>query len=153
MAKGNSLLRALSILSLEEILKLSSADKEILAFEQVAGGEWVGASPAKKRRPETMARVLSFPSSPKLQAKDLEPISVEGKTEDNQLNELSLDFILTQRKLWKQGVESMGLAGAVDEYIRHTQAISIKETSSEEQGKCKIRFISTQGLLVDKKQS
>lgn len=152
MGNTNSVLRALSVLSLEEILKLSSSEEEILAFEQVAGGEWINAPQAK--RSVTQAKILSFPTSHESGAlvRDLEPLQEEGESGDfGGLNELSLDFILTQREFWKRGVESMGLAAAIEEYLRLLQVISIKESSEE--GKEKIRFITTQGLLVDKKQN
>ena len=152
MGNSNSVLRAISVLSLEEILKLSSSEEEILAFEQVAGGEWSSAPQA--RRPSSPAKILSFPSPEKKAnlARDLEPLPEEGESLDLEgLQELSLDFILSQRELWKRGVQSLGLATAIEEYLRQLQVISIKESSDE--GKEKIRFITTQGLLINKKQN
>lgn len=148
MADSNSVLRALSVLSLEEILRLSSAEEEILAFEQVAGGEWITGP---KCAP-TGAKVISFPERKKaLSVTDLEPI-IEGEPADFEvLNELSLDFILTQRELWKKGGAQMGLVGAIDEYLQQVKVIAITEKVSDE--KEKIRFITTQGLLINRKQS
>jgi len=151
MGKANSILRALSILTLEDILKLSSLEEEILAFEQVAGAEWGQPVPVKRHSQE--AKVLSFPTDHQgIKVKDLEALREEGEeSELGNLNELSMDFILSQRKLWKEGVKKLGLMTAVEEYLNHLQMISIKEESTE--GKSRIRFISTQGLLINKKQS
>lgn len=144
MGKTNSVLRALSILTQEDILKLSSLDEEILAFAQVAGGEWSHPIPAKRQRSE--ARVLSFPQQAQVKIKDIETLAEEGQELDlGDSRELSMDFILSQRKLWKEGVRKLGLMNAVDEYLNQLQLISIKEE--------RIRFISTKGLLVNKKQS
>lgn len=148
--KPTSVLRALSILSLEDILQLSSLEEEIIAFKQVAGGEWVSAPAAKKPPPE--ARVLDFPNAGKLKLADLEVLPEPGEEiGPEELSELSMDFILSQRTLWKEGVERLGLMAAIDCYLDQLQMISIKEKNS--QGKEQIRFISTQGLLVNKKQS
>lgn len=148
MRKKNSILRALSVLSLDDILKLSSVDEEILAFEQVAGGEWLSAP--EPRRPRTEAKVLTFASPEHVKVKDLEPLKEGEEAELGGLKELSLDFILTQRKLWKEGVSQFGLTSAIEKYLSQVQIISIKEKGH--QGKERIRFIATQGLLVDKKQ-
>ncbi|MFA5582822.1 MAG: hypothetical protein WDA09_01295 [Bacteriovoracaceae bacterium] len=150
MGKSNSILRALSILTLEDILKLSSLEEEILAFEQVAGAEWSQPTPVKRCKEE--AKVLSFPDPPTTKIKDLEAFAEQGgEAQIGGLNELSMDFILSQRRLWKEGVKKLGLMTAVEEYLNHLQMISIKEESSE--GKTRIRFISTRGLLINKKQS
>ena len=146
-----SVLRALSILTFEDILQLSSADEEIIAFQQVAGGEWVTA-PAAVARPRPEAKILSFPASAQLRVKDLDCLPETGEEVELEVGgELSLDFILTQRTLWKEGVEKLGLTGAIDSYLQQLQMISIKEKNRE--GKDCIRFISTQGLLVNKKHS
>lgn len=148
--KQTSVLRALSILSLADILQLSAVEEEIVAFKQVAGGEWVSASEPPRKRPE--GKILSFPSSPQLKVKDLEALPLAGEEiAASGEGELTMDFILSQRRLWKEGVAKLGLLAAIDCYLNQVQIISIKEKNPE--GKERIRFISTQGLLVNKKQS
>lgn len=123
-----------------------------MAFEQVAGGEWVGPVKKRHRQPTGLAKVIAFPGSNDVKARDLNPLNENVPSEGEALNELSMDFILSQRSLWKKNVETMGLTAAIEEYLRQTQLVSIKVEDQDEK-KSRIRFIATKGLLVDKDQS
>lgn len=151
-------LRALTILGLEEMLKLS----EVLHVKQAplkkAAGEelivWDDApetavkSPPRKHKEE--GKVLSFP---KQTVRELAPLQeeVEEVQEEETPNFLTSDLILWQREITRQTGDNIQKMDAFKGYKKSTEMYVVKTPSVE--GKDKIRFASTNGVLVNKKQA
>jgi hypothetical protein len=139
LSKTPFVLRALKILGLEEMLKLS----EVLHVKQAplkkAAGEdlivWDDAPTiAPKIQKQEDAKVLSFP---KKTINDLAPMpeaSPETEDDKDRPNFLTSDLVLWQREIAKS-----------------TEMYVVKTPTPE--GKDKIRFASTNGVLVNKKQA
>lgn len=157
MAKTSYVLQALKILGLEEILKLS----EVLHVKQVplkkaAGAElivWDDAEEKASTRnqgPREEAKVLAFP---KKTINELIPMQDEApaKEDDNPTNLLTSEVILWQRELSKQAGETSHKMDAFKGYKKSTEMYVVKTPTLE--GKDKIRFASTNGVLVNKKQA
>lgn len=157
MAKSTFVLRALKILGLPEILKLS----EVLHSQQVplkkAAGEefivWDDAAdlpPAKAPKDQAEAKVLPFP---KKKIHDLEPLPEEPLLESSEDCEgfLSADLVLWQREVSRSSGGKNHKLEAFKGYKKTTEIYAVK--TSEKEGKEKIRFASTNGVLVNKKQA
>ena len=158
MPKTSYVLQALKILGLEEMLKLS----EVLHVKQVplkkaAGGELIAWDDAdqkpspKKSSEREEAKVLAFP---KKTINELIPMQEEAPSkddEDGSSNLLTSDVILWQRELTKQSGETSHKMDAFKGYKKSTEMYVVKTPSLE--GKDKIRFASTNGVLVNKKQA
>ncbi len=158
MPKTTQVLHALKILGLEEMLKLS----EVLHVKQVplkkaAGGElivWDEADqkPAPKKHQEKEdAKILAFP---KKSINELIPLQDETPaTEDDgeKLNFVTSDVLLWHRELSKQTDEISHKMDAFKGYRKSTEIYVVKTPSNE--GKDKIRFALTNGVLVNKKQA
>lgn len=157
MAKSTYVLRALKILGLEEMLKLS----EVLHVKQVplkkAAGEelivWDDApeksqQPVQRERPE--AKVLPFP---KKTINDLAPMPEhpEGVQEEEVPGFIGSDLVLWQREISRQSGDNIHKLEALKGYKKSTEMYVVK--SSDKEGKDKIRFASTNGVLVNKKQA
>lgn len=156
MSKSSFVLRALKILGLEEMLKLS----EVLHVKQVplkkaAGDDLVWDSTEPIQRPqrrihrEEEAKVLEFP---KKTIKDLAPVPepVEAKDGDSP-NLLDTDIVLWQREISRQTGDTFHRMDAFKGYRKSTEMYVVKTADVE--GKDKIRFASTNGVLVNKKQA
>lgn len=139
------------------MLKLS----EVLHVKQVplkkaAGGElivWDDADqkPAPKKSQEKEdAKVLAFP---KKTINELIPMQDEAPKEDEggPSSLLTSDVILWQRELTKQSGETSHKMDAFKGYKKSTEMYVVKTPTNE--GKDKIRFASTNGVLVNKKQA
>lgn len=152
MAVRNKVLRALSVLTAEDVAELASADEQLLAFAQVAGGEWSSSALSKVHKQEE-AKILSFPTERLKKIQEMESFlpAREEVIEVVNLNELSMDFILCQRELWSHWVREVGTLKAIEGYVDQLKLISIKETVGE--GKEQVRFIATKGILINKKQA
>ena len=158
MAKTTYVLQALKILGLEEMLKLS----EVLHVKQVplkkaAGGElivWDDADQKvgpKKSPAREDAKILAFP---KKSINELIPLQEEAPSKDDEAgshNLLTSDVILWQRELAKQSGETSHKKEAVQGYKKSTEVYVVKTPTNE--GKDKITFASTNGVLVNKKQA
>lgn len=167
MSKSSYVLQALNILGLEEILKLS----EVLHAKQVplkkaAGEELIvwntpAEAPAKPVKKEE-GKVLAFPKRaitdyPELE-EDLQEQSAakeprEKLTENLSGNEqlMPSDIILWQRELMKDSDEAIQKLDAMKGYQKSTQMYVVKSHLAD--GKEKIRFASTNGVLINKKQA
>lgn len=156
MSKSTFVLRALKILGLEEMLKLS----QVLHVKQVplkkAAGEelivWDDAPEiAPKKTSHEEAKVLSFP---KKTIHDLAPMQEESpeKEEDKERpNFLTSDMVLWQREIAKTNGENVHKLDAFKGYKKSTEMYVVKTPTVD--GKDKIRFASTNGVLVNKKQA
>lgn len=156
MSKPSFVLRALKILGLEEMLKLS----EVLHVKQAplkkAAGEelivWDDAPAAvPKKTSKEEARVLSFP---KKTIHDLAPMpeEVPDKEDDKERpNFLTSDMVLWQREIAKTNGDNVHKLDAFKGYKKSTEMYVVKTPTPE--GKDKIRFASTNGVLVNKKQA
>ena len=160
MAKSSFVLRALKILGLEEMLKLS----EVLHVKQVplkkaAGEELIvwDEEPVQKpvkrtlSAPETEAKVLNFP---KKSITDLAPQVEEDKPEDGKTEEstfLSSEAVLWQREIARSSETAVHKLDAFKGYNKATEMYVVKTPSID--GKDKIRFAETNGVLINKKQA
>jgi hypothetical protein len=157
VAKSSFVLRALKILRLEEILKLS----EVLHVKQVplkkaAGDDLIVWDDAALERPqrkihENEGKVLSFP---KKTLKELTPLIEESAEPDDEReipNFVTSDMVLRQRQIAKQSGQSVQKLDAFRGYKKSTEMYVVKTPTIE--GKDKIRFASTNGVLVNKKQA
>jgi hypothetical protein len=155
LAKTSFVLQALKILGLEEMLKLSEVLKvKRVPVKKAAGAElivWDEADPKtpKKHVPET-GKVLAFP---KKSINDLMPLQEETPEakEESTSDLLTSDVILWQRQLTKETNENVSKNDAIKGYKKSTEMYVVKTPAEE--GKTKIRFASTNGVLVNKKQA
>ncbi len=156
MAKTSYVLQALKILGLEEMLKLS----DVLHVKQVrlkkaAGGELIVWDDADlnvqpRNAPREEAKVLAFP---KKTISQLLPLQDEAppKEEESTPNLFTSDVVLWQRELSKLSGETSHKMDAFKGYKKSTEMYVVKTPTNE--GKDKIRFASTNGVLVNKKQA
>lgn len=160
MAKSY-VLKALRLLGLEEMLKISqafyvkqnplkkAAGEELIAFDE---------PPKKKakRPPQEEAKILPFPRSVAETEETVAPQppkaqeQAPSKAEGEPVWFLTSETVLWQRELAKDA-EPISRKEAVTGYKKSTEMYVVKTTS--EDGKEKIRFASTRGVLVDKKQA
>lgn len=159
VAKTSFILRALGLLGLEEILNLSEvASEQKIPLKKAAGEDllaWSGPASKKKLRqePEEEARILSFPKKSAHDFGELEdPNRPQPAKDDGEKPSLvSSDMLLWQREISKETGGAIKRVDAVSGYQKSTQMYVIKTESPE--GKQRIRFASTDGVLVNKKQS
>lgn len=158
MSKTSFVLQALKILGLEEMLKLS----QVLHVKQVplkkAAGEelivWDEApeKPAKKLStgPEPEENVLPFP---KKSINDLAPAyTPESEEEEGEKDHLlSSELVLWQREINRQASDDIHKKEAFKGYRKSTEMYVVKTSTVE--GKDKIRFAATDGVLINKKQA
>jgi hypothetical protein len=169
LQNSSFVLRALNILGLEEILKLS----EVLRIKQVplkkaAGEELVTWSetqeevPRSEPKPPSEAKVLAFPKKTIKQFEELESEQreiIEAKAEARENLEkvpegtlvMPSDVILWQREIMKDSDGAIQKIDAMKGYQRSTQMYMVKSKNID--GKEKIRFIATNGILINKKQA
>jgi len=158
-SKSTFVLRALKILGLDEMLKLS----QVLHVKQVplkkaAGEELIVWDDAPQSTPstapkkvETEAKVLSFPKNT---IQDLAPLPKENPEQSDdqeRANFLTSDMVLWQREIAKSSGENVHKLDAFKGYRKSTEMYVVKTPTPE--GKDKIRFASTNGVLVNKKQA
>lgn len=157
MAKSTYVLRALKILGLEEMLKLS----EVLHVKQVplkkaAGEELIVWDDAPEKtepvpsRESPQGKILSFP---KKTINDLAPLPEhpEGVQEEEVPGFIGSDLVLWQREISRHSGDNIHKLDALKGYKKSTEMYVVK--SSDKEGKDKIRFASTNGILVNKKQA
>ena len=153
MFSKNPVLKALGILTAEDIRELSSYEEAIVAFKQAAGGEWVSSetSVVKAKSPKKMGEVIPFPKREKTNVLDLPQIEASGEEVPVDINELTTDFILSQRKLAQKVVEQASSKHAFSEYTEQVNLLIVQDKDMG--GKRRIRFVPTHGVLINKKQS
>jgi hypothetical protein len=154
-------LRALKILGLEEIVRLSQVLKVKPAMmKKAAGQELVSWSDASDQ-----AEVHQVPDSPPLATilpfkkeqprrepeQNSTPNDPAQSTEVEIPNLVSSEFMLWQRELTKDVSSPLMSKEAVKGYSKSTEMYVVKTPSAD--GTDKIRFASTKGVLVNKKQA
>ena len=157
MAKSTYVLRALKILGLPEILKLS----EVLLVKQLplkkAAGEelivWDDAPEIAQNKTQSAgpeATVLPFP---KKTINDLTPLpeATEEIAGEDVPDFLSSDLVLWQREIARHKGNTVQKSDAFKGYKKSTEIYVVK--TSDKDGKDKTRFASTNGVLVNKKQA
>ncbi len=163
MAKTSFVLRALSLLGPGDILKLSAVIRDTLPLKKAAGEELIvwNDTPKKIESPQKEeAKVLAFKSKssesrlPEITATPEEIAAqkeIKEKEEQERPNLLSSDMVLWQREMSKDLGGAINKLDAVNSYQRSTQMYVVKSETID--GKQKIRFASTDGILVNKKQA
>lgn len=160
MKKTNFVLRALNLYGLEEILKLSKAmNVKQVPLKKAAGEElivWDDApgldTPRASAAPE--AKVLPFAKSksPFISQEEIEEAkALEAKKKEESSTFLTSELVLWQREISRDSEESIQKLDAFKGYQRSTEMYVVKTQTLE--GKEKIRFASTNGILVNKKQA
>jgi hypothetical protein len=159
MGKPSFILQALGVLSMEDIHRITSIVHEKQAIhKKAAGGELVfwedppsGSTPKKKtqesREGNEEAKVLPFSSNQFFKEKVTENITKE----EEPTNLVSTDSILWQREMSKNAEGSMQKTEALGRYKRSTEMYVVK--THDETGKEKLKFASTDGVLINKKQA
>lgn len=162
MSNTPYVLRALSLLGLEEMLKLS----EVLNAKQIPRKKAAGSDlvvwdepdekkKPKKPAPEPEGKVLSFT---KKTVQEIEAIEDPAamKTSEAEANPNAEKIVPTDLLLWQREVSrDVGAANQKIEARKGYQATSdmyVVKTQTLD-GKEKIRFASTNGILVNKKQA
>lgn len=154
MAKSSFVLKALKILGLKDIQKLF----EVLLVKQAplkkaAGEELIGWDEAIdnsfQKAPKEEAKILSFPKKTIQDMATLEPEA--PATDEPTPNLLTSDLILWQREISRDAGENSGKLDAFKGYKKANEMYVVKTKTVE--GKDKIHFASTNGVLVDKKQA
>jgi len=155
MAKS-LVLQALGILGLQDILKLTEVLRKKQgtltgSLKKVAGDElndWNNET--KKTKKDTDAKVLNFPKKTLL---DFEYPTDDGKEEDKEGGPkvTPAEVVLWQREMAKESSDAIQKMDAMKGYRRSTEMYVVKSQSDD--GKEKIHFASTNGILVNKKQA
>jgi hypothetical protein len=155
-------LKALRILGLEEILKLSKAAFAKPVFMKRAAGEdlivWSDASEGANKAEdptENIGTVLPFKKQQSGSTSFSEPLSQNEKSpthlEEAPCNIHSSEFMLWNREQTKTASSPVLKKEAAKEYAKSTEMYVVKTSTIE--GKDKIRFANTNGVLVNKKQA
>lgn len=148
-------LRALCILGPEEILKLAHVlNREEVSFKKASGDDVVfwkqERSGAKKKEsgPKNEAKILHFTRPTPVIEERSQNIPIESSDDSNIL---SSEVILIQREITRETSNESHKAAAKSGYSRANEMYVVK--SKEIDGKQKIRFASTNGVLINKKQA
>lgn len=155
MSKPSFVLHALKILGPEEVLKLS----QVLRIKQVplkkAAGEelivWDDApeEPKKKVIAEEN-NVLSFPKKTVHDHAPLQPEMKESEEEEGP-GLITSELVLWQREMSRHNEDNVHKMDAFKGYKKSNEMYVVKESNKE--GKDSIRFASTNGVLINKKQA
>jgi hypothetical protein len=151
LAKPSYVLHALKILGLEEILKLSEILHIKAPLKKAAGEELVSWDDAAQgpKKPEVEAKVLEFPKkvTPTLE----EPSEPLPSPTEEESTLLKTEDVLWQRTLATQKGQKLTKLDAFRRYRKATEVYTVKTESAD--GKDKIRFAETNGVLINKKQA
>lgn len=144
MRKSSAVLKAFTIIGPEEILKYSEASRSAHG-KMVSGDSFVhweeGPSGLADETPAKEAEVIPFPQKKhQFQAYE-EPLT----------SFIGTDLALMQREMARDAEEALTRMSAKNGYKSATEMFVIKTRDVE--GKSKMRFASTHGVLVDKKQA
>ena len=143
------------MLKLSEVLQVKQ-----VPLQQAAGGEhivWDDDEPKENysRPPQKPAKILPFPKKPAFRQEriDLEDkLQVQGEPQEASNHLLvETEMLLWQRDLARSTDEIFHKQEAFKGYKKATEIYSVK--SSDLDGKEKIRFANTNGVLINKKQA
>ena len=155
MPKSN-ILKILRLFSLEEMLKLVQGVRiQHVSLKKAAGEELISLDPVPekpKKEPKknpTEATILPFPTS-KTPAPPVEEIEPLPETVSNAAQFYATEDILWQRELAKDSFSPLHKLEAIKGYKKAIDVYIVKNCEGE--NKQKIRFASTNGVLVNKKQ-
>jgi hypothetical protein len=158
LSKTSFVFHALKLLGLEEMLKLSEVlHAKQIPLKKAAGEELISWDETfdknihkKIARQDVEAKILEFP---KKSINDLVPLSEDKPDPDDKdvPNLLNSDLILWQREISKSSEEIVQKANAFKGYKKASEMYVVKTPSIE--GPDRIRFASTNGVLVNKKQA
>lgn len=170
MAKQSYVLDVLSILGLERILKLSevlraqgmplkkAAGEDLVSWGNAPSVESVSKKIAPEEAQSSKENVLSFPKKNITDFKEYrlnDGVSAEkAKNEEDGLEVrkvITSDLLLWQREVARECGEAIQKDDAMKSYKKSTEMYVVKTQTKE--GKEKIRFASTNGILVNKKQT
>lgn len=135
------------------MLKLSEdLQAQQIALKKVAGEESIASDSASGTPPTATpqkeeARVLDFPKKNILGPRATEEI--KGEADKTEI--IGTDLVLWQREISRTSGKSVQKEDAFKGYKKSTEMYVVKEASAD--GKVKIRFASTNGVLVNKKQA
>lgn len=137
-------------MKLSEILKV-----RVPVAKKAAGGElivWDEDEEVTEHspEPEKNAKILSFPKKTINEIESLEIKNQNAVTED-QSSFVHTDLMLWQREISRHSDENVQRKEAFKGYKKSTEMYVVKESTID--GKDKIRFASTNGVLVNKKQA
>lgn len=166
--KGDSVsksfvLQALKIFSLEEILRLSQALKVKSSLMKKAAGQelvfWGEATEdqetTQKKSEQQEAKVLPFKNTPDSHPPEGQFISSESANPAPISNPPVLGLVSNEllflKEITKNPDNPMLKKEAIEGYLKATDIYIVKSSTIE--GKDKIRFASTQGVLINKKQA
>lgn len=154
MTKASHILKAFSIIGPEEILKLSESvatghGKMVSGDSFLVWGE--EQEPELKTEALKEADIIPFPQNKKLFEPLVEPVPETPTEEATVPAFLSGELALMQRELARESEEAITRMSAKSGYKSATNLFVIKTKDLE--GKSKIKFASTNGVLVDKKQA
>jgi hypothetical protein len=154
-------LQAIGVLSLEQILKLTKVLKlkqgqlkkavgeELISLDDHASSKQGSQSLSQE------AKVIPINAKksqlPSIEMPPSEEEVKKKKEEEEKSNLLTSDIILWQREITRDTGEAIHKMGAVKGYKKSTEMYVVK--TKTEEGKEKIRFASTDGVLVNKKQA
>jgi hypothetical protein len=159
LAKTSLVLRALKILGLEEILKLSEVIHSKQALKKAAGAEelilWDDA-PKPVSKPELAAepvasegRVLNFRRPEMLSNHFLSPPPAADPAPGEHLS--GTDLMLWQRSMHREASPEQQKRDAFSGYNKLNEMYLVK--SDEPAPEKKLRFAATQGVLINKRQA
>lgn len=148
----------MSILGPEEIQKLAHGlQREELGLKRASGDGMIfwkdhkAAPPKKPKAPEKEGKVLAF-ARPEMKAEPPSEESEETSEEESKDgNLLSAEVILLQREITREATTANQKSSARAGYQRATEMYVVKTKSLD--GKEKIHFASTNGVLINKKQA
>jgi hypothetical protein len=148
-------LRALNILGIEEILKLSEViQNKQKPLKKAAGAEViVWDDETEEREPKQIPnpeKVLPFP---KKTVQNLPQLTEEHPPEEKEKAEelITSDLMLWQREMSKHKGETLNKIEGFSEYQRSNDVQVIKTHNNA--GKQEVRFVPTNGVLINKKQA
>ncbi len=148
-------MRALCILGPEEILKLAHVlHREEVSFQRASGDDivsWKDQKPTprkKETKSQTEAKILHFTKpAPQMEEKPVD----DGEATGDDAQILSAEVILMQREISRETSSERHKVSARSGYQKASEMYVVKSQSLD--GKEKIRFASTNGVLVNKKQA
>jgi len=155
-------LKALKIFGLEEMLKLSQTGlSKQVSLKRAAGEDlivWndaVDSEPSPVQHKEIKDNVLPFKKPSSDSPSSFEPMPdpnlVSSEASEAESTIQTTDFMLWNRELTKDSGAAGLKRGATKEYAKSTEMYIVKTSTID--GKEKIRFASTHGVLVNKKQA
>jgi hypothetical protein len=151
--KSSAVLKAFTIIGPEEILKLSEASHTGHG-KMVSGDSFVHweeePSHDEDKGPAKEADVIPFPQKKHQFTAMEEPLPADAKAEHIP-SFINTDLALMQREMARDAEEALTRMSAKKGYKSATEMFVIKTKDVE--GKSKMRFASTHGVLVDKKQA